>query len=191
MERLYFSTRKRRKARLKRYLGWAGVVSILALLMGIPGFDVGLNYIESITAGSAGILSGDNVQRTEDSTGLLGPRRPAPRSIDNGRTRDATQPGPPLPSPSPLPSGETMTNIIYEAASEFGVAGDYLLSVAQCESGLDPGAYNQAGYHGLFQFDFQTWGAYGYGSIYDPVAQARTAADLLAAGHASRWPNCA
>lgn len=83
-----------------------------------------------------------------------------------------------------------MTTIIYEAASEFGVAGDYLLSVAQCESGLDPSAYNQAGYHGLFQFDFQTWGAYGYGSIYDPVAQARTAAELLAAGHASRWPNC-
>lgn len=190
MERLYFGTRNRRKARIKRYLGWAGVVSILALLTGIPGFDVGLNYIESITGGS-GVLAGENVQTTEDSTGLLGLRRPASRSAESSRTRDAMQPGPPLPSPSPLPSGETMTNIIYEAASEFGVSGEYLLSVAHCESGLNPGAFNPAGYHGLFQFDFQTWGAYGYGSIYDPIAQARTAAELLAAGHASRWPNCA
>jgi hypothetical protein len=190
LERLYFGVRNRRKARLKRYLGWAGVVSILALLTGMPGFDVGLNFIESLTGGPSGILSGENVQRTEDSTGLLGLRKPAERSPES-TARDATEPGPPLPSPSPLPSGETMTNIIYEAAAEFGLDGDYLLSVAQCESGLDPGAYNPAGYHGLFQFNFQTWGAYGYGSIYDPVAQARTAAELLAAGHSSRWPNCA
>lgn len=188
MERLVFGARNRQKARLKRYLGWAGVVSILALLMGIPGFDIGLNYLESITGSS---ISGENIRRTEDTTGLLGLRRPAPRSTENTKTRDATQPGPPLPSPSPLPTGETMTNIIYEAAAEFGLSGDYLLSVAQCESGLDPGAYNPAGYHGLFQFDFQTWGAYGYGSIYDPIAQSRTAAELLANGHASRWPNCA
>jgi hypothetical protein len=191
LERLYFGTAKRRKARLKRYLGWAGLISILALVTGVPGFDVGLNYIESIAGGPSGFLAGENVQTTEDTTGLLGLRRPAPRSTETDRTRDATEPGPPLPSPSPLPSGETMTNVIVEAASEFGISGDYLLSVAQCESGLDPGAYNPAGYHGLFQFDFQTWGAYGYGSIYDPVAQARTAAELLAAGHASRWPNCA
>jgi len=53
------------------------------------------------------------------------------------------------------------------------------------------GAYNAAGYHGLFQFDEQTWAAYGYGDIYDPTAQSRTAARLIAAGESSRWPNCA
>ncbi len=84
-----------------------------------------------------------------------------------------------------------MTEIIYTAADEFGIDGGYLLSVAECESSLNPGAVSPAGYHGLFQFDEQTWAAYGYGSIYDPVAQARTAAELLAAGEASRWPNCA
>ncbi|MGH2819414.1 MAG: transglycosylase family protein, partial [Actinomycetota bacterium] len=84
-----------------------------------------------------------------------------------------------------------VTEIIDAAAAEFGIDGGYLLSVAECESGLDPGAVNPAGYHGLFQFDETTWEAYGHGSIYDPVAQARTAAELLAAGEASRWPNCA
>jgi soluble lytic murein transglycosylase-like protein len=86
---------------------------------------------------------------------------------------------------------ETVPEIVYAAASEFGLDGSYLLGVAQCESDLDPGAVNAAGYHGLFQFDVQTWAAYGYGSIYEPTAQARTAARLLAAGMDERWPNCA
>ena len=108
----------------------------------------------------------------------------------------------PIPEPTPAPveeepvapaapAGGSVTDIIYAAAAEFGLDGGYLVSVASCESGLDPGAVNPAGYHGLFQFDEQTWGAYGYGSIYDPTAQARTAARLLAAGQSSRWPNCA
>jgi hypothetical protein len=50
---------------------------------------------------------------------------------------------------------------------------------------------NPAGYYGLFQFSTGTWAGNGYGSIYDPVAQARTAARMIAAGGASRWPNCA
>jgi soluble lytic murein transglycosylase-like protein len=96
--------------------------------------------------------------------------------------------------PRPTPSAEpetSVSDIIYAAAAEFGIDGAYLLAVAHCESTLNHGAYNPAGYHGLFQFDYTTWAAYGYGSIYDPVAQARTAARLLAAGQASRWPNCA
>ncbi|MDQ3618926.1 MAG: transglycosylase family protein [Actinomycetota bacterium] len=110
----------------------------------------------------------------------------------------------PTPTPEPVeveevapetapeaPAGGSVSDVIYAAAAEFGMDGGYLLSVASCESGLDPGAVSPAGYHGLFQFDEQTWGAYGYGSIYDPTAQARTAARLLAAGQASRWPNCA
>lgn len=85
----------------------------------------------------------------------------------------------------------SITEIISAAASEFGIDPGYLISIAECESGLDPSAYNAAGYHGLFQYDDTTWGAYGYGSIWDPVAQARTTAELLAAGQSSRWPNCA
>jgi soluble lytic murein transglycosylase-like protein len=87
--------------------------------------------------------------------------------------------------------GDSITETIYAAAAEFGLDGDYLLSVAACESNLDPGAVNEVGYYGLFQFDEPTWVAYGYGSIWDPIAQSRTAARLLAAGEADRWPNCA
>ena len=87
--------------------------------------------------------------------------------------------------------GDSITETIYAAAAEFGLDGDYLLSVAACESDLDPGAVNEVGYYGLFQFDEPTWTAYGYGSIWDPIAQSRTAARLLAAGEADRWPNCA
>ena len=93
-------------------------------------------------------------------------------------------------APTPVPSG-SITGIIGAAATEFGLDPGYLVSVAQCESGLDPGAVSSAGYYGLFQFDEPTWSAYGYGSIYEPVAQARTAARLLAAGQSDRWPNCA
>ena len=85
----------------------------------------------------------------------------------------------------------SVVGIIHAAAAEFGVDGDYLVSIAECESGLDPQAYNPAGYHGLFQYDDTTWNAYGHGSIWDPVAQARTTAELIAQEQSSRWPNCA
>ncbi|MBD0293049.1 MAG: transglycosylase family protein [Jiangellaceae bacterium] len=88
------------------------------------------------------------------------------------------------------PAG-SITEIIYAAAAEYGLSGSYLLSVAACESGLNPSAVNPAGYHGLFQFSTGTWASQGYGSIYDPIAQARTAARMLAAGGAGAWPNCA
>jgi soluble lytic murein transglycosylase-like protein len=110
------------------------------------------------------------------------PERPEPAVEEPAETAE------PVEAPA---TGGSVSEIIYAAAAEFGLSGDYLLSVASCESGLDPGAVNAAGYHGLFQFDETTWAAYGYGSIYDPVTQSRTAARLLAAGQSSRWPNCA
>jgi soluble lytic murein transglycosylase-like protein len=84
-----------------------------------------------------------------------------------------------------------LTSVIYAAASHAGISGSYLLSIAHCESSLNPQAYSPSGYYGLFQFDRPTWSAFGYGSIYDPVAQSETAARLVAAGETSRWPNCA
>jgi hypothetical protein len=84
----------------------------------------------------------------------------------------------------------TIPEVIYAAAAEFGLNRRYLVSVAYCESDLDPLAVNPAGYYGLFQFDQPTWAAFGYGSIWNPVAQSRTAARMLAAGMYERWPNC-
>jgi soluble lytic murein transglycosylase-like protein len=95
------------------------------------------------------------------------------------------------PTPAPAQEPQTVSEIIAAAAAEYGIGADYLMSVAWCESSLDPGAVSPAGYYGLFQFDQSTWAAYGYGSIYDPVAQSRTAARMLAAGMSERWPNCA
>ena len=107
---------------------------------------------------------------------LRGPRNPS----GGGRS-----------SPNNRPQTNPIEDAIGAAASEFGIDGDYLRSLARCESALDPNAYSSAGYYGLFQFDEETWSEYGYGSIWDPVAQARTAARLLAMGEDDRWPNCA
>lgn len=104
----------------------------------------------------------------------------------------STPPATTITTPAaPVYESGSVSGAIAQAAAEFGLSADYLIGVAECESGLDPHAYNAAGYYGLFQFDQTTWSAYGYGSIYDVVAQARTAARLLAAGESSRWPNCA
>jgi soluble lytic murein transglycosylase-like protein len=80
--------------------------------------------------------------------------------------------------------------VIRNAAGAHGVDPGYLVSVASCESGLDPHAVNPAGYYGLFQFDRQTWAAYGKGSIFDPVAQSNAAAYLVSIGQSERWPVC-
>jgi resuscitation-promoting factor RpfB len=66
--------------------------------------------------------------------------------------------------------------------------------LAQCESGLNPNAYNPAGpYYGLYQFDVQTWQAYGgtgtpSGKSIDE--QTRVAYNLYQARGAAPWPVC-
>jgi hypothetical protein len=163
------------------------------MAMGLPGPDVGFNLLTGLVGGSEGAeLSSASIETTQSAENLMRFRR----EVFDAR---------PIPKPSPAEdeaeiaeeTGETptyggsITEIIYAAAAEYGIDGGYMVSIATCESGLNPGAYNAAGYHGLFQYDQTTWAAYGYGSIYDPVAQARTTAELLAAGQSSRWPNCA
>ena len=186
MDRLYFGARARRRARYKRITRWAAYASIAAILLGVPGSLVAVRFLGSLTGTpAASVASVGGIETSESAASALRFKR---------RVFEAR----PTPTPSPEPErgpeapgyDGTVTDIIYAAAAEFGLEGGYLMAVASCESGLDPGAVNPAGYHGLFQFDEQTWAAYGYGSIYDPVAQARTAAELLAAGQSSRWPNC-
>ncbi|MFN2388340.1 MAG: transglycosylase family protein [Actinomycetota bacterium] len=194
MDRLRFGTTARRKASRQRLTIRLWALSLVAALLGLPGAQLGWQLVGNLGA----VRSEDRlrvtrgIETTESAAALLRFQRgvfkarpkPSPTPTETA-AEVATAPAPP-----PAPPG-SVSEIIYAAAAEFGLSGSYLLAIASCESGLDPGAYNAAGYTGLFQFDQQTWAAYGYGSIYDPVAQARTAARLIAAGQASRWPNCA
>lgn len=195
MERLSFGARARRRARLKRLMPWMWLASVLMMAMGVPGANLGTDALQRLSGFDRSELRG--IETSESAAGLMKFRggtfqsRPA-------ATPEPTPPPTPTPEPAaapavvvaPAPEG-SVTAIIYAAAAEYGLSGPYLLSVAACESGLNPSAVNPAGYYGLFQFSSGTWAANGYGSIYDPVAQARTAARMLAAGGASRWPNCA
>lgn len=193
MERLSFGARARRKARLKRLVPWLWVTSVLMMAMGVPGANVGADALQRLGGLERSELRG--IETSESAAGLMKFR---------GGTFQSRPPATPEPTPTPTPAPEpavevaapaapagSITAIIYAAAAEYGLSGPYLLAVAACESGLNPSAVNPAGYYGLFQFSSGTWAANGYGSIYDPVAQARTAARMIAAGGASRWPNCA
>jgi soluble lytic murein transglycosylase-like protein len=195
MERLRFGRRARRRARLKRIAFGAWILALGGMAAGLPSPNVGLNFLTSLVGGSDGprvaraaietTKSAENVMRFRREVFEARPTpKASPPPAEVGEIAEET--GEATPS-----YGGSITDIIYAAAAEYGIDGAYMVSIATCESGLNPGAVNAAGYHGLFQYDDTTWSAYGYGSIYDPVAQARTTAELLAAGQSSRWPNCA
>lgn len=185
---LIFSARARRGAARRRIVRRAAiglwVTCVLGAAAGIPFANAGLSVGNRLV----GQLQPDGgIETTESTVGLMRFRSAS------FRTRPTPKPSPTAteePEPYVPPAG-SLEEIIYAAANEFGIDGGYLYSVASCESALNVQAYNGAGYYGLFQFDQTTWAAYGYGSIYDATAQARTAARLLAAGQSSRWPNCA
>jgi soluble lytic murein transglycosylase-like protein len=170
LDRLHFGARARRRARYKRIARWATYVSLAAVLLGVPGSLVAVRWLNSLAGTpSTSIRTAAGIETSESAASALRFKRKV------FRVR-------PTPTPSQRPErsetdandapedGDSISEIIYAAAAEFGLDGDYLMSVASCESGLDPGAVNPVGYYGLFQFDEQTWAAYGYGSIYDPVA---------------------
>jgi soluble lytic murein transglycosylase-like protein len=195
LERLHFTARARRRAlrrrRLRRLQTAIVVASVSAAVLQVPGSLRGFEALEHLVAqqGLLRAVEADGVETTRAAASTMRFRhrifgtRPDPTPSPTEEPEEA--------EPQPAVASGSITDIVRAAAAEFGLSGDYLMAVASCESGLNPGAYNPAGYHGLFQFDQQTWAAYGYGSIWDPAAQARTAARLLAAGQASRWPNCA
>jgi soluble lytic murein transglycosylase-like protein len=106
-----------------------------------------------------------------------------------------------LATPTPVPvqpaaarpaySQAEVVAIINAAAQADGVAPAWLISTAQCESNLNPYAYNPAGpYDGLLQFLPSTFRAHGGTDIWDPTQQAQIAAGMFAAGESSQWPVC-
>ena len=200
MDNLSFSRRARGRARRQRVKRIAFVLSLLATIAGFPGATFALDALERLAsprptrAELRGIEASDSLASTIRFRREVFERRPrhqpdsTSKPVSEGAEGSAEGEGAEAAAPA---SDGSIPEIISSAAAEFGLDGGYLLGVASCESGLDPSAVNAVGYYGLFQFDETTWAAYGYGSIYDPVAQARTAARLLAAGQTSRWPNCA
>jgi uncharacterized protein YraI len=90
---------------------------------------------------------------------------------------------------APAPAGTDVVSIIYAAAAAYGQSGDDMLRVATCESGLNPYAYNPAGWYGLFQFVPSTFASTPYAGfdIYDPVANANAAAWMWSVGRRGEW----
>jgi hypothetical protein len=117
----------------------------------------------------------------------------------------ARLPIPPTPAPTPPPvpaqrrvsipsqsySNNAVVAIINAAAARWGVSASWMVSIARCESGLNPRSYNPRGpYYGLFQFLMSTFVHNGGTNIWDPADQANVAAKMLAHGQAYQW-SCA
>jgi hypothetical protein len=192
MDGLHFSTRHRRRRRRQRLALVVWISAVLAAAGGLPGPNVGLDALARLTGLGKGV---HGIETSESAASASRFRRevfaerpdPTPTPSPTGSTATVAVAGAPIvAAPPPAPAG-SIAAIIQEAALEYGADPAYLLSIASCESGLNPNAYNPAGYYGLFQFHPGTWASNGYGSIWDPVAQARTAARMIAGGQASAW----
>jgi len=210
MSRLRFNRRATRCRKLTRHLGITAVLTVASVAVGVPVVTgpleaLGLVDADGPDAEAATTKPGAGPEASESHASIVKFRRgvvevreqparpePAPTPTPEATEEPVEEPvEEPAEEPAPVAPAGSIEDIIASAAAEFGLDPGYLIGVASCESGLDPGAYNEAGYHGLFQFDEQTWAAYGYGDIFDPTAQSRSAARLIASGEGSRWPNCA
>jgi hypothetical protein len=92
------------------------------------------------------------------------------------------------------PGPSEIESVIRAAAVTWGADVDQLLRIAWCESRYNPAAYNaSSGASGLFQFISGTWAinsvraGYGGASVFDPVANANTAAMMFANSQAAQW----
>ncbi len=113
------------------------------------------------------------------------PATPAPTAAPPTATPKPAAPA--IPAAPPATPG-TIQAIIQQAANTYGVSYPWMLKIAQCESGLNPRAYNPAGpYYGLYQFLMSTFRANGGTDIWDPVQQANITAKMLAHGQAHQW----
>jgi soluble lytic murein transglycosylase-like protein len=111
---------------------------------------------------------------------------PAPRLAT-----PASRPGPAANAPAVHYAAGSIKGIITAAADRYGVSPSWMISTAECESGLNPRAYNPSGpYYGLFQFLMSTFRAHGGTNIWDPTQQSNIAASMFASGDSSAWPVC-
>lgn len=88
--------------------------------------------------------------------------------------------------------GGSATDAIAWAANRWGVSYSWLLGVAECESGLNPSAYNPSGASGLFQFMPGTYWTYAARigetrSYWDAWGAANVAAYMFSIGQSYQW----
>lgn len=183
---------------------WRGLALGFAALAAAPPLAIILSSAPSPspTATAGGLAQATAAQPAErpihENLLELRPRAPLPSPTP---VPTATPTPAPTPTPTPAPrapavvippavSGDVAA-IIRAAAANWGVSGDWMVKIAQCESGLSPTAYNPRGpYYGLFQFLMSTFTANGGTNIWDPADQANVTAKMLAHGQAWQW-SCA
>lgn len=104
----------------------------------------------------------------------------------------------PLPSPTPiLVTSEQLDNWFTNYSNQFSVDRNRLVSIAICESKLNPDAKN-GDYGGLFQFAQNTWKVTRTAMNMDtnpdlrfnPEEAIKTAAFKLSVSGGAAWPNC-
>jgi hypothetical protein len=88
-----------------------------------------------------------------------------------------------------------VVELIQLAAVAHHVSPSWMVSIARCESTLDPFAVSPDGSNlGLFQLNryglLPAFYARGYDNPFDPAQESNFTAEQLAAGHASAW-SCA
>ncbi len=92
------------------------------------------------------------------------------------------------------PDGNSAPSHRARSASSQSAVRAELRKIAQCESGGNPHAVSADGkYFGLYQFDLQTWRAYGgKGSpaAASAATQTKVARKLYAAQGKAPWPSC-
>jgi len=112
-------------------------------------------------------------------------RLPAPPALSR------LDPSDPSSIPSSAYPASTVEAIITAAADAQGVDPAWMISTAECESGLRTNAYNPSGpYYGIFQFLLSTFRAHGGTDVWDPVQQSEIAASMFASGDSVAWPVC-
>jgi hypothetical protein len=101
-------------------------------------------------------------------------------------------PGPsPTSGPAPAPTGISPEEaVIREVFGPLGAA-EKAVSVAICESGMNPGA-DSGTYKGLFQLGPHLEGTVAFygGNWFDPLTNAQVARDLYLQSGWAPWPHC-
>src|SRR5688500_3376175 len=141
VERLHFGLRAQRRARRQKLKRRVALASLAATVLGLPGATLGVNLVErALGADIAAPARG--AETTESAASMLRFRT----KLFERRPEETPTPTPEVAeeaSPEPVAAaGSSIYDLIAAAAAEFGLDPNYLYSVAECESGLNPGAYN-------------------------------------------------